>query len=623
MGNIRRDKAYKSLPPLATINRARAILEKCDLFLLERHYRFPTTGVACCRIWLGDEDVAQLYVGTNGKGMNARFALASAYGEMLERLENSALFPMRQRRFALKHAAAAAPEAFQRVTERKADLLYQYSPDERWLTPGELLSECGYVVAEMFGIAMADVPALLTNAIEGERTPCAHFYSVAEKKTRLMPMELIWRTCGTNGMCAGNEPREALIQGISEILERYAIRLLYEENTPPPIVPPSTFAGTEILKRLEAMRKQGMRYEIRDCSMGRGLPVMGLRLVRQDGAQAFHLGADPSPITALERCLTELFQGSPEDNDRRYHAGSIGRKPGPDADHAQRAAYYGHFTESISSGFGAWPDCVYEPGAPFAGFAHPVTKSDEDDLDYLIRLVRGLGFRLFVRDNSYLGFPAYTAYIPGASEVDFLFDAPRFDELSAWTRFAREHETLLNLPDADDAALKRLAGALKEAEGSCLTDKFQPQKWFLSNEELPPFARDGRAFAAVLYGCAGMYADAVSRMDEYLDSDASQDAPRRLSLAMRDGWLARAEGGSPEVAHARLSEKYGEALAEKALGWRFRAEEWPTCFDCGRCGIRETCRFEALCRQQRRAQEQMAFGAIDQAALEALFEKRP
>jgi ribosomal protein S12 methylthiotransferase accessory factor len=252
-----------------------------------------------------------------------------------------------------------------------------------------------------------------------------------------------------------------------------------------------------------------------------------------------------------------------------------------------------------------------------------VTESDEDDLDYLIRLVRGLGFRLFVRDNSYLGFPAYTAYIPGASEVDFLFDAPRFDELAAWTRFAREHETLLNLPDADDAARKRLAGALKEAEDSCLTDKFLPKKWFLSHEELPPFARDRRAFAAVLYGCAGMYADAVSRMDEFLDSDAALGAPRRLCMAMRDGWLAHSEGGSPEAALTRLSEKYGEALAEKAWGWRFREEEWPTCFDCERCGMQKACRFEALCRRQRRAQEQMALSAIDQAALEALFEKHP
>ena len=72
------------------------------------------------------------------------------------------------------------------------------------------------------------------------------------------------------------------MQGLSEIAERHAICLLYLENTPPPVIPESVFAGTEVLKRLEAVRKNGLDFEIRDCSMGRGLPVIGLRLMRQD-----------------------------------------------------------------------------------------------------------------------------------------------------------------------------------------------------------------------------------------------------------------------------------------------------------------------------------------------------
>lgn len=624
MSNIRRDKAYKALPPLETINHAREILNQCDLFTLERHYRFPATGVACCRVWLGDEDIAELQVGTNGKGMNARYALASAYGELLERLQNGALFPMRQRRFAMPNTGAETTELFRRaMAEKNAELLFQFAPDERWLTPGEAAAECGDVVAEMFGIAEADVPALMVRVTEGEKTPCVPFYSVSEKQTRWLPMELLWSACGTNGMCAGNAPREALIQGVSEILERYAIRLLYVENTPPPIVPPSVFAGTEILNRLEAMREAGMQYEIRDCSMGRGLPVIGLRLIRQDGTQAFHLGADPSPITALERCLTELFQGRPEDNERRYHRGGIGNKPDKEADHVRQALYYGHFMESVSSGFGAWPDCVSEQGAPFAGFTHPVSRSDEDDLDYLMRLVSGMGRRLFVRNNAYLGFPAYIAFIPGMSEIDFLFDAPRMNDLLAWSALVREQKTLLNLPNAEGDALKRLANALKEAEANCLTDEFQPGKWFLAHEATPPFARDRHAFSAVLYGCAGLFADAAAQMDEYLNTEASQDAPRRLCMVMRDGWRMRAGGETKETAIAKLTAVYGKELAEAAMNWRFRGEEWPSCFDCEQCGVQNNCRFEALCRLQRRAQEQMALNPAKQEDLTALFGELP
>ncbi len=622
MDNIRRDKEYKSLPPLESITRARTILNQCDLFTLEKHYRFPATGVACCRVWLGDEEIEDLQVGTNGKGMNARFALASAYGELLERLQNGALFPMRQRRFALPGAVEEPLQAFQqKLKQQGANLLFQFAPDECWLTPEETAAACGDIIAEMFGIRETDVPELLARSIEGDKTPCIPFYSVAEKSTRLLPMELLWSTCGTNGMCAGNTPREALIQGISEILERYAIRLLYEENTPPPVIPPSVFMGTEILSRLEAMRNAGMRYEIRDCSMGRDLPVIGLRLIRQDGTHAFHLGADPSPITALERCLTELYQGRAEDNERRYHPSGIGSKPDYREDHARRASYYGHFTESVSSGFGAWPDCVSAQGEPFEGFTHPVSWSDEDDFDYLIRLVNGMGRRLFVRDSSYLGFPAYIAYIPGMSEIDFLFDAPRFRDFFAWTALAREHKTLLNLPYADDEALKRLASALKQAEDNCLTDEFQPEKWFLSHQESSIFANDRHAFSAVLYACAGMFADAALQMEAYLASDASQIAPRRLCMAMRDGWKLLALGKTKEEAIDALSVDYDRRLAENAMSWRFREEEWPACFACERCGVRTDCRFASISRRQRRAQEKMAENVASQIALASLFEK--
>ena len=372
------------------------------------------------------------------------------------------------------------------------------------------------------------------------------------------------------------------------------------------------------------MTEDGLDYEIRDCSMGMGLPVMGLTLIlRENGKRAFRLGADPSPITALERCLTELFQGRPEVNSTRYYAQSAGKKPDADAAYAQRKAYYHDYQGMIISGNGAGPDCLRETGAPFQGFDHPVSSSEEDDFDYLLRLVKKLHKKLYVRDNSYLGFPAYYLYVPDASEINFIFNTPKHDDLLAWTRVAKVQQTYLNLPGADEQALKRLAEALKALEETVVTDDFQPEKWFLSNEALPVFARDLHAFSAVLYGCAGLYADAARHMSAYLASDASGQAPRRLCMALRDYWAARARGETREAAQAALAAEYGEKLAEKAARWRFSADEWPTCFDCAHCGARKSCRFVALCRRQRVPQAQMAMHPIDQTALRALFEEKP
>lgn len=604
MDRIEREKAYKALPPLQTVLHARRALAECDLFLFEQYYMFPVPGVSCCRIWLGDEDVAPLNIGVNGKGMSARYAQASAYGEMMERLQNGALFPMRQRRYALEKGA----------------LVYHYAPDERYLSSREAAAECGDVVEAMFHLPEGTAEAFLARTSETDRIPCVPFYSVRDGRSRLLPAELIWRTAGTNGMCAGNTPREAILQGLSEIAERYAIGLLYLENTPPPVIPESVFAGTEVLARLEAVRKNGLDFEIRDCSMGRGLPVVGLRLLRRDGTFAFHLGADPSPVTALERCLTEMFQGSPSDIDRRYHGDTLGARPAQTAPQAEKAGYWGQFIQTIASGFGAWPDCICRQGAAFEGFRHARSVSDEDDLDDMVRALGQLGASLFVRDNSYLGFPAYQLFIPGMSEVNCMCDAPDYAELLAWSDFAREHRTLLALPSADGASRRRLASAVRRLEDTLLTDPLEPAKWFFSSYNLPQSAHNRFLFEAIVYASAAFWADAARALGLYLADAGSQNAPRRLLRAVGELWSMRDEGVPEAAAHARLAERYGEKLADKAARY-LEAElgALPNCADCASCPDAGACAYPRLIARQRLAQERMAGAAIRQEELGALF----
>ena len=606
MDSIGREKAYKALPPLQTVLNARKVLAECDLFLFERYYVFPVPGVACCRIWLGDEAIEPLNIGVNGKGMNSRYAQASAYGEMMERLQNGALFPMRQRRHALNMGALA----------------YHYAPDERYLTSDAAAAECGDVVEAMFHLPKGAARAFLARTAETDRIPCVPFYSVMDGRTRLLPAELIWRVAGTNGMCAGNTPREAILQGLSEIAERYAICLLYLENTPPPVIPEAAFAGTEVLGRLEAVRQNGLDFEIRDCSMGRGLPVIGLRLMRRDGTFAFHLGADPSPVTALERCLTEMFQGNPSDIDRRYHGATLGARPARTAPQAERAAYWGQFTQSIASGFGIWPECILQAGAAFKGFSHARSISDEADLDDMVRALAEQGASLFVRDNSYLGFPAYQLFIPGMSEVDCMFDAPDYSELLAWTDFAREQGTLMNLSGADGAARRRLADAVQRLEDTLLTDPLEPARWFLSSYSLAPGAQNRFLFEAIVYAGAERWTDAERAMNLYLADAESESAPRRLLKAVCELWRLRGEGAAEGAAQGLLAERYGARLADRALRYlESELSAFPNCTDCATCPDSAACPYLKLIAVQRFAQEKMAGTAIRQEELGALFER--
>lgn len=604
MQTARRTKPYKAADPLYTIHHARGILARLGLFTLEHHAYDAQAGVYCCRVYLGDEDIRPLNIGTNGKGITPRLALASAYGEFMERLQNGVLFPLRQMKFATRQGLAQKgdTDGFARTLEAAGLLLdYQFAPDEQYLDTPDLAEKCGDVVGEMFGIDdKAETRAFLEAALPSMKTACVPFYSVTDAGVRQLPAKVIWNTCGTNGMCAGNTPEEAILQGTCEIFERYALRLIFKENPTPPSVPPAWFSGSDVLHRLEAMAAAGYDYDIKDCSLERGLPVIGLVLRRQcDGATTFHLGADPSPVTALERCLTEIFQGTAQENDSRFGSQRLGDIPRRE-DHAAFRAYMAHYYDATMTGTGKWPDSVFAPTASydFNGFAHPVSASDTEDLQYILRIVKMQGCRLFVRDCSYLGFPAYQVFIPGMSETDFNFEGGREDFID-WMRLVRAQPTLLNLPRATAEEVRELALALLKCQRNSASLPFQPERWFLSNNS--PFLHNlnTHCFTAFLCGYAGLYQEAAQCLRAYMDTSDSWNGPRRFYAALASYWSRMAGGRPQQEALEAIGAEYGQPLAQRCAATALYPGDpsearWPTCFCCEACQTVQNCLFRAV-----------------------------
>ena len=54
-------------------------------------------------------------------------------------------------------------------------------------------------------------------------------------------LELVQLLCGTTGLCAGNTPEEAMLQGLMEVFERYAVKKLYQYGLTPPEIPAAPF----------------------------------------------------------------------------------------------------------------------------------------------------------------------------------------------------------------------------------------------------------------------------------------------------------------------------------------------------------------------------------------------
>ncbi|MDD3213475.1 MAG: YcaO-like family protein [Eubacteriales bacterium] len=551
--------SHKAVPPYATVRRVRELLAGLDVFTVETFHTPAYRGAACsCRLELGDAPFLGAGYSVNGKGMSPRWALASAYGEFMERLECGELLPG-----------------------------YPGEPGDSGEMPVDLFArECPE--AFVFGMGLADREALadfLRSAFPDGFIRCVPFTGVGDCAQIPLPERMIRDLCGTTGLCAGNTRDEAMMQGLMEIFERYATRKLYQFRLTPPEVPESLFEGTEVLHRLRAL---GLQYSIRDCSLGKAFPVVGLALTLPDGRRTIRLGAAASPVIALERCLTEVYQGTPGAAEHRF------RQPGIlDANNKQQL--FAEYCDTISTGSGAWLDCAFdgEPSYPFAGFGRTVFENDSRALRYFIDLASQFGGRLFARDCSQLGFPAYRLYMPGASEAFLNFTLTREDYV-LWQRLCRHRETVFHLPRASGTELEALASAVLAARKALMPISRDPLAWLAGRAVSA--AAEG-VFFPLLFGATGRYALAAEEMIAYLETPASNEGPRRYLKALVLFWQALADGTSPVQAADSVASAYGQALANRCLAGLnatpFEREDWPVCPDCAQCALRGRCTHSA------------------------------
>jgi ribosomal protein S12 methylthiotransferase accessory factor len=465
MTHLERNKPAKSVTPSRTIARIQHILkglgcraetwdcsQRAGLFYsyhltLHRHNE-PHTLFAC-----------------NGKGMTPELALASAYGELMERLQNMAFY--------MATVYYSEIETARRPSHPISD--FQYTPDERAFAAEELVRREWPLLKSLLSLPHAGEPTVtdyLHSKLKWGRMQCIPFRDTSTNEEHFLPCRFMHWIVGSNGMCAGNTREEALIQGVSEILERAVLKAMYIQPFTPPDVPAELFSGHMIYDKMRQLeRHEHLRVVIKDCSLAKQLPVLGI-LVYSDNDQtyAFHLGADPSPITALERCFTELFQGGPP----AFHAVPSSVMAG---DVTCSPFWRQQLHHSIQSYSGQWPPHLLAntPDYEFRGFPFRVSHSDVDDLDRLLRLVQELNCRVFVREAGFLGFPAYHVYVPGMSEITNAIDNRFLEQLVAFERQSPLFFTMHKASPAEQEELAQLIALYAEA---ALSGEFDASTYF-------------------------------------------------------------------------------------------------------------------------------------------------
>lgn len=394
---------YKETTPDKTVKRIKEILKNNKIEVEENWVKKSSVNTYSLRLCIKGTNIGQ-----NGKGMTKDFARASAYAEFLERYQNGLL-------------------VF-RDEKPSKELSFVYSKDEKNLTIDEVIKENDSFMEKIYQDnknEYSNKKEFMKNIFgkENEIIALPH-YSVKYKKVVYIPQEISRYVYGSNGMCAGNSREEAMIEGISEILERYvSMQLIYNRVSLPEIPDSYIKKFPKVYNMIEKLRKnQEYVCKLLDCSLEGKYPVAGLVIIQKNtGKFGLKLGAHPDYGIAMERCFTEASQGV---DILDYSQCSLLDFENKDVDKDE------NIKKIFDSAGGTIPYNLLEPEKAyhFKEMKDVSKLNNKEILKWLIDTILKDGYDILIRDVSTLGFPSFRIIIPGMAELMHSKMAGRFSE---------------------------------------------------------------------------------------------------------------------------------------------------------------------------------------------------
>ena len=445
-------------------------------------------------------------MGQNGKGMTREFAMASGYAEFFERLQNG-MFRFRM----------------EKPTE---ELPFVTAPDEKHLSVedalgikdnnGEIRNSFFENILKQNGKESATkeekveyIKEILnekSDLVEKEEYNYLPYYSVKNKDLEYIPDRLFSYLFDTNGMCAGNSREEALIEGISEILERYAGMKIFKEKVTLPEIPMSYIEKFPKVKKMVEKLKQNEEYYFKmvDCSFGGKYPVAGLYIIEKNtGRFGFKMGAHPDYGIAMERCFTEAAQG----RDIYEYAETCLFDFYEGEDSKNR-----NLTEFIFADLSAVPYQLIGEKADYE-FVEMPDVANLDNKTILKNLVQSIldeGRDILVRDVNVLGFPALSIAIPGMSEISFDPNATYFNI------FVTMQKLMKNIENINAKNIKEVIKMMETIVNEIGYDKLSILISLKDTSMLPceQIGTGAKYFLAILYIMDGEYNKAAKMLED-------------------------------------------------------------------------------------------------------------
>ena len=495
------NRRYKEVAPEETVKKLKGLLEKLGIEVEEKWSDESSVGTYSLRIHIKGTDMGQ-----NGKGMTREFAMASGYAEFFERLQNG-MFRFRM----------------EKPTE---ELPFVTAPDEKHLSVedalglkdnnGEIRNSFFENILKQNGKESAakeekveyikEILNEKSDLVEKEEYNYLPYYSVKNKDLEYIPDRLFSYLFDTNGMCAGNSREEALIEGISEILERYAGMKIFKEKVTLPEIPMSYIEKFPKVKKMVEKLKQNEEYYFKmvDCSFGGKYPVAGLYIIEKNtGRFGFKMGAHPDYGIAMERCFTEAAQG----RDIYEYAETCLFDFYEGEDSKNR-----NLTEFIFADLSAVPYQVIGEKADYEFVEMPdvANLDNKTILNNLVQSILDEGRDILVRDVNVLGFPALSIAIPGMSEISFDPNATYFNI------FVTMQKLMKNMESINSKNIKEVIKMMETIVNEIGYDKLSILISLKDTSMLPceQVGTGAKYFLAILYIMDGEYNKAAKMLED-------------------------------------------------------------------------------------------------------------
>lgn len=596
-------KKFKDSAPDETLYHIQSILHKIGLLTIHEWIENEYEGCYSNRV-----SIYPTQLGTNGKGTDRIFALTSGYAELMERIQNNILY------------------IGELDSEDKAFKGFIQFPDQILLSFEKIIDEKNIFMENLFEHLNCtnmqekkNVLRRFANIKNGTDTEsfCIPFVNLKKQKLEYLPLDMLFAVHGSNGMSAGNTMEEALVQGIAEIFERYVNRKISIEHICPPSVPREYLKVIPSLNALIEKIEQDSKYRVvvKDCSLGKGFPVVAIVIINQQtGTFGVKFASHPSFSVALERTLTEAFQG--KRLEQFTAANTIGNE--------KQVAHRDNILNMMKIGNGVFPK-EFLSGTPdyeFSSFDQNREKSNAEMLKNMLNLIEAEGYQVLIHDSSYLGFHSYFTVIPGMSEM-YPIDWLRIREQQTYAKLV---DSLSHLHSLNEEELERVVRYISFKENSMLENQIA---WMSGR----PFTNrfPGKDCATILLKALCLYQlekyqEAVSefsRVVSYFEQNG-KESEKIFYRCCYHFMYYRALGTSAEVCSALVKELFDENMSVKVIDLLYHPKEtisrfYPTmnCFDCEHCGMAEQgcCQYPEISKVIRKIKSALAEHIPDQKQL--------